>query len=255
MSIFKKGFKSVDAEVKRQEENRAKMGNRIYRLFIKAKDEDGAQIRFLTEEPVTFYEHTIKRGGRFDNVLCVGEECSYCASGERPSYKGAFLVYDYRKYKAKDGKTKEGGLRLYVGGTRVLSSLMRIHKRNGGLKNILFQLDRDGEGTATTYQFSVEKKLASLSEEEVAGLLPEKLRETYDGSEESLMQIIEEQLEMSLNVSSSGFSDEEEDEEEDVESATLCNLDDEEDEDEEIAKPVKKGTPSLKNKLRKSKIV
>ena len=42
-------FKSVDAEVKRQEENRAKMGNRIYRLFIKAKDEDGAQIRFLTE--------------------------------------------------------------------------------------------------------------------------------------------------------------------------------------------------------------
>lgn len=245
MGIFKKGFKSVDAEVKRQEENRAKMGNKLYRLFIKAKDEEGAQIRFLTEEPVTFYEHTIKHNGRYDNILCVGNDCAYCDSGEHPSYKGAFLVYDYRKYKAKDGKIKESGLRLYVAGTRVLSSLMRIHKRNSGLRNILFQLDRDGEGTATTYQFSVEKKLPSLSEEEVAAMLPEKLRDMYDGSDESLMKIIEEQIEMSLIGNNySGFSDDE-----DLEDATLSGLD-----DEEVVKPNKGELPSLKNKLRKSKL-
>ena len=59
MGMFKKGYTAVREEKQRQDENREKAGKNLWRFFLQS-DGDEADVRFLTEEPVTFYEHTIK---------------------------------------------------------------------------------------------------------------------------------------------------------------------------------------------------
>ena len=139
-NMFKRGYKQVREEKQRQDENREKMGKQLWRFFL-SKDGDEAQVRFLTEEPVNFSEHTIKttRGGKeaYDSVICTKDDCPLCEGGDRASFKGAYLIYDKRPYtyKDKDGKEKtaSGQLRLYVQGTRVLSQLDRLSERYGYL--------------------------------------------------------------------------------------------------------------------------
>lgn len=275
MGIFKSGFNSVKAEAKRQEEVKASMGKQLYRLFLKANDTEGAVIRFLNKEPVTFNEHSIQAGKRWISKLCIGENCPYCAKDNRASYKGAFLVWDYRKYEDKDGKKKESGLRLYVAGIKVLTQLMRLAERNGkkvgdksrndGLLRYTYQLDRDGTGTSTSYTLTKDEPCDILTAEEIFSMLPEKIREDYDNIDESnvsdiLEDIIMEQLKMTLGNNSDG-------EDEDDELPFKEDEDDDEfvdvEEEEEI--PVKKKSPlksnkssvksSLKSKLQKKKIL
>ena len=95
-SLFQRGYETAREEKKRQDEVREKSGKRLYNLFLK-DDGDEAQVRFLTEEPVNFYAHNIKsvRGGneRFDTFVCTqDDDCPFCEDGDRPSYKGAYLV-------------------------------------------------------------------------------------------------------------------------------------------------------------------
>ena len=244
MSIFNSGFKGVEEEAQRQAENRANMGKQLFRLFIKAGDEDGALLRFLNKEPVTFYEHQIQKGKKWINKLCIGDGCPYCGDNN-PTYKGAFLVYDYRKYKDKDGKTKESGLRLYVAGIKVLSQLMRLAKRYGketstgnkgdGLIRYFYQLDRDGSGTSTSYTLSREDACDALTSEELEAMFPEKLREEYDFSEgniqDTFQDIIMEQLKMTLNSGNSKSDEDEslpfneEDDDEDLDNGGFVEVD------------------------------
>jgi hypothetical protein len=217
--LFSTGYNAVEAEKKRQEENRAKMGNSIWRFFIK-DDGDEAEVRFLNELPVTFYEHTVKNvvngKERYDSVICTNEGCDLCDSGDKPTFKGAYLVYDKRPvdYKDKDGKEKhlDGQIRLYVQGTRVLSQLKRYSEKYG-LTNRPYTIVRIGKGTSTTYSFEYGDK-EPLSEEEIREMLPENLRKEYDGTEKSIYNIIENQLAAGIDEDSeSSESDEVDDEE------------------------------------------
>ena len=111
MALFKKGYESVREEKKRQEEVREQMGKRLFRFFLSG-DGAEARVRFLTEEPINFYEHTVKtyRGGkeRYENVLCSGDDdCGYCQDGDKPSFKGAFLIWDYSEFETKDKNGKK----------------------------------------------------------------------------------------------------------------------------------------------------
>ena len=58
-TMFKRGFKAVKEESVRQEENRKKMNGNLWKFFL-AKDGDEADITFLTEQPINYYEHNIK---------------------------------------------------------------------------------------------------------------------------------------------------------------------------------------------------
>ena len=58
-SMFKQGYSAVREEKQRQDEAREKAGKNLYRFFL-ADDGDEADVRFLTEEPVTFNEHNVK---------------------------------------------------------------------------------------------------------------------------------------------------------------------------------------------------
>ncbi len=277
MSLFNKGYRAVREEKQRQDENREKMGKRLWRFFLN-KDGDEAEVHFLTEEPINFYEHTVKtvRGGkeRYDNVICTQEDCPLCANGDRPSFKGAYLLYDKRPYEYTDKNNKkkkaEGQLRLYVQGARVLSQLDRLSQRYG-LTDRDYTITRTGSGTSTTYMFDRGDATGKLSKAEIKNILPEKLREDYNGTMDSLYKIVENQLEMCLKDGYDEPDDDDDDEyDEDGSNDTTKNLvgvddedydDDEydEDEDDEDEAPRRKSSkmksskkPSLGKKSSKS---
>ena len=243
MGMFKKGYTAVREEKQRQDENREKAGKNLWRFFL-TQDGDEADVRFLTEEPVTFYEHTIKgmKGGKetYDTVICSGDSCPLCANGDKPTFKGAFLIFDKRpvEFTDKDGKKKksEGQLRLYVQGARVLSQLDRISSKYG-LTNRTITIVRLGKGTSTTYTIEKGDEEGKLSVAEIKNMLPEKLRESYNGTMDSLYSIIEDCLSNSISGSANSS---EEDEEEYESRSNLVGVDEGEEEETPRVSSLKK---------------
>lgn len=241
-SLFKRGYKAVEEEKKRQEEENKNRKGKLFRFFIQG---DGAEadLRFLTEEPITFYEHNIKKTvngkDRYDTVVCSGDNCPECAKGSRPSFKGAYLVVDRRPYEYtdKDNKkvTGKDQLRLFVQGQKVLSQLDRISQRYG-LTDRDVTIIRLGTGTQTSYTIERGEK-EELTSKEIANFLPDFLQEKYDGDMESLYEIVSEQLEKDLPKE----TDSDDDEGEEVRNK-LVSADDEEEE-----------TPKPKSRLRLGK--
>ena len=271
MALFKRGYEAARDEKKRQDEYKEKMQNRLFRFFLSG-DGAEARVRFLTEEPVTFSEHTVKvfRGGkeRFDNFVCSGDaDCPYCEEDDRPSFKGAFLIWDYTPFEYTDsnGKKKKsnGSLKLYVAGTRVLSQLDRLSSKYG-LTDRDYEISRTGSGTSTTYLIERTDDVEPLTKGKITNMLPEKLREKFDGTVDSLMSIVEDQLKMylpSADTSPNGDNDDDEDEYDTTYTKSgknLVDLDDEDDDDEDD-KPVKrkslpgvkKSKPSIKGTFKK----
>ena len=243
-NLFKRGFKALEEEKKRQESFQSGKGS-IYRLYIK---EGEANIVFLTEEPVNFYEHTVKntRNGKeyFDNVTCLGENCHMCDDGDRPSFKSAWLVLDLRPYEYEDKKTGkkktlEKQLKLYVTGTKTAGVLQRKSQRYG-LLNTEYLLERIGKKTDTTYTLDKEGKY-DVDESEINEMLPEKYQEMYDGSAESLMDIIE--AEIMKNAPKNEVSTDVEDDEDEA----IIGVDDTEEEEA----PKKKTVGKKKFKFKK----
>lgn len=258
MGLFKKGYSAVREEKQRQDENREKMGKQLWRFFL-SKDGEEATVRFLTEEPINFYEHSVRsvRNGkeRFDSVICTQDlgECPHCENGDKPSFKGAFLIYDKRPYEYtdKNGKKQKssGQVRLYVQGARVLSQLDRLSERYG-LTNRDYIISRSGSGTSTTYMFDRTDEKSKLSEAEIKNMLPEKLRDMYDGTMESLYDIVQNQLEMMINGNVE--DDEEEDYKEVSTSNNLVGLDDDDEEEEEA--PRSKKRPMFKKSPKENSV-
>ena len=202
----RRGFEeAVEVEAKNQKarENR---GKQLWRFFLK-KDGDEATIRFLTETPINFYEHTLKgfKNGKetYDSVPCLSQDCPHCAKGDKPSYKGAFLIYDKRPstYTDKMGTTHEldGQLRLYVQGAKVVSQLKRLSERYS-LTGRDYTITRSGSGTSTSYMFDRSDATSKLSEKEIRDMLPEALRTKYNGTADSLLDIVENQIAMSVGL-------------------------------------------------------
>lgn len=221
MALFKKGYEAARQEKKRQEEAREQLGKRLFRFFLSG-DGAEARVRFLTEEPINFCEHTVKvfKNGkeRYDNFLCTSDDtCPYCDEGNKSTFKGAFLIWDYTPFEVNtdSGKKKkvEGSLKLYVAGTRILSQLDRLSSRYG-LTDRDYEISRTGTGTNTTYMVERTDDISPLTPTKIADMLPEKLKGEFDGSMDSLYSIIEEQLKMYLP----NFDENEEDEEDDARS-------------------------------------
>ena len=260
--MFARGYEASREEKERQDKARENMGKRLFKFFIQADSKGNAveaDLRFLTEEPVNFYEHNIKKGDKFESYTCTGEDCPFCAEGERPTYKGAYLVIDRRdfEYTDKNGKKQKGKdqIRLFVMGMKVVSQLDRISSKYG-LSNREVTLVRLGSGTQTTYTIEKGEK-ETITAKEIKQLLPEKLRDEYDGTVDSLMSIVEEQLLMMTKDYDGGEDDDEEDE--DTSDKVIKYDEDDIDEklpfsdDEEDEKPKK--TMFKKDKPRASKLM
>lgn len=259
--MFARGYEASREEKARQDKARENAGKKLWRFFL-SDDGDEADLRFLTEEPVNFYEHNLKKGdNRFEQYCCTGDDCPFCEDGDRPTYKGAYLVVDRREFEYTDanGKKQKGKnqVRLFVQGMKVVSQLDRISDKYG-LSNRDVTIVRLGKGTQTTYTIERGEE-EKLSKKEIEQLLPEKLRELYDGTMDSLMSIVEEQLLMLTKDYEPEDDDEDEDDGvEDTRRGRLINVDDEdEDGEDEAPAPRKKlssksGSNSGKKKLFKN---
>lgn len=246
--IFARGYSASRAEKERQDKVRENMGKKLWRFFL-SDDGDEADVRFLTEEPVNFYEHNVKRGdNKFEQYTCTGDDCELCDDGDRPTYKGAYLIVDRREYEYtdKDGKKQEGKnqVRLFVQGMKVVSQLDRISEKYG-LSNRDVTIVRLGKGTQTTYTIERGDE-EKMTEKEIRQLLPEKLRDSYDGTVDSLMSIVEEQLLMNTKDYTPDNEDSDDDEDEDDGRRNLIGVDD--DEEEEKPAPKRKLTAGGKKK-------
>lgn len=253
-NMFRRGYQASREEKERQDRQRENAGNRLFRFFL-SEDGEEADLRFLTEEPINFYEHNIKgkSSGKdtFTQYTCTGDNCSLCEDGDRPTYKGAYLVVDRREYEYtdKDGKKKRGKnqVRLYIQGMRVISQLDRISEKYG-LTNRDVTVVRLGTGTSTTYTIERgdEEKLTT---KEIESYLPEKLRDEYDGTMESLYSIVEEQLMMyAKDYDPSDSEEDEDDEDETVSSSGVMGVEDDEDERPSRKSPTKLGGKKLSGK-------
>lgn len=246
MGMFKKGFEANRQEKARQEKLAENRGKKLFRFFL-AKDGDEADLIFLTEEPVNFHEHNVKgsKNGKetYTPYTCTGDDnCDLCEDGDRPSFKSAFLVYDKRPFEYTDKNNKkqkaEGSLKLFVYGTKVVSQLDRISSKYG-LSGREITMVRLGSGTSTNYTFERGDKV-SLTEKEIENMLPEKLREEYDGTEDSLYSIIERQLEMNVK-GYTGDSDDEDDSDDDYDGRENVMGVDEEEPGEKPARKLSSG--------------
>jgi len=243
--MFKRGYKAVEEEVERSAQAQEMAGKKLFRFYMKA-DPKGkpvrAEVRFLTEEPITFYEHTVQKMGKWNNIICIDEDCSECEKGNKPQFKGAYLVYDYRTYIDKDGNEQESGLRLFVMGQRVLTQLDRISTKYG-LTNRNVEIERSGTGQKTTYNIDRGDE-EELTKEEIFAMIPEKLEDQYDGSTESLMVMVENQLKLQI-----GEISEDDDEDDEPVNKNIIGVDDDDEEP-----PKKKTLFNNKKKIKENSV-
>jgi hypothetical protein len=255
MGMFKKGYGAVEEEKKRQEENQAKAGKNIWRFFI--ADADGeADVRFLTEEPVTFYEHTVKsmRNGKehFEPVLCTQDDnCGLCAQGDKATFKGAYLIWDTRPFEYTDerGKKKQanGQMRLYVQGAKILSQISRLSTKYG-ITNRTITVARLGKGKKTSYTLERGDEEPKFTKAEITNMLPEALRPLYNGTMNSLCDVIEESLSSNLEEKGNPSYDKEEDDDEEYDNRKNLVSDDDEEEESYRRPSGNKVKPILKKK-------
>lgn len=261
MSIFKRGYSEVAKEEKRREEAKKQMGG-LFRFFL---SEGEALVTFLTEEPVNFYEHTLKRkrNGKdvYDNVPCSGADCPHCADGDRPTFKSAWLIIDHRPYEYEDKdtkkkKVKEATIKMYIVGTKVAGVLQRKSNRYG-LTKYQYTIERIGKDTSTTYSLENEGK-NRIKEKEIRNLLSDELNEIYDGTEESLYDVLEHEISRLIPKQ---IEDDEDEDDYDYDKNMVSYDDEDDEEDEEDYTPKKKvntkkkslGVKSTKKKLKLSR--
>ena len=279
---FKRGYKPLAQEAKRQEARRASLKERMFEFYLK-DDRDEADVRFLMEDPCNIRIHQVQRkaaNGKtyYDNVVCTEDDkCPYCEMGDNPTVKGATLVIDRRPFEFTDekGKKKKGSnqVKLFIQGTKVMGQLERISEKYG-LTDRDVTIIRLGTGTGTSYTIERGDE-EPLTKKEIKNALPDWCRDQYDGTEDSLYDILESQLEKlmakpddydedyedddyesdeddyedeepkkrskSRSVSRKKYLDDDDDEDDDYDD---ISDDDDEDEDEE---PPRKKRPSVKS--------
>ena len=223
---FKRGYKPLAKEAKRQEAARAARRNRLFEFYLK-DDKDEADVRFLLEEPCNIRVHQVQRksgNGRtfYDSVICTEDDsCPYCEMGDNPTVKGATLIIDRRPFEYTDdnGKKKKGKnqVKLFIQGTKVMGQLERISDKYG-LTDRDVTIIRLGTGTGTSYTIERGDE-EPVTMKEIKNALPDWCRDEYDGTEDSLYDILEAQLEKMMAKADDDDEDYEEDdyEEEDDE--------------------------------------
>lgn len=258
MSLFNKGYKAVAKEQERQEQIKEALGRRLNQFFLTAKD-DEASVVFLTTEPITFKAYNVKKvsnSGKeyFDMVVCTNEAKQNDKYGSKPSFKGAFLIYDTRpvNYTTQDGKevNKDGQVRLYITGITNLPKLERCESK-WGLADYVWEISRTGTGKSVSYSFDRGEKLADTdyADKDFVAELPKTLAEEFGDDFEALLE--DQLMQFTENPPKYETSNSDYDEDEDEEDESLVNVEDEEGEAPKKKSVVKKSVVSVIKKKKR----
>lgn len=258
MSLFNKGYKAVAKEQERQEAIKESLGRRLNQFFLSPKGDTEASVIFLTTEPITFKAYNVKKmsnSGKeyYDMVVCTNEAKQTEKYGSKPSFKGAFLIYDTRpvNYTTQDGKeiNKDGQVRLYITGITNLPKLERCESK-WGLADYIWEISRTGSGKSVSYSFDRGEKLADTdySDKDFVAELPKALAEEFGDDFEALLE--DQLMQFTENPPKHDSYTSTDEEDEDGEDESLVNVDDEEDEAPKKKSVVKKSVVSVIKKKR-----
>lgn len=174
MSWLAEGYEGVRKRGKQLEEQM----NRSFLPTFMLREGEEADIRFITDVPITFYEHFVP-GLKRSFTCSQTADCPLCGSGNKPSFRGAYLVIDTRNEEWEDKETGEkksrkNTLKVMKHGIKALQVLDRKHQKKG-LKNFDWNVSRTGSGTTTTYDFEAIDKIEGIPEPEELPSLKEVL--------------------------------------------------------------------------------
>jgi hypothetical protein len=178
--MFNRGFNAIKVEEERREKAKELRKGRLFRFYLKDKEED-VPVIFLTEEPINFWEHTFDKGKV--NVPCSGDDCEYCADEDKygkARFVSAWLVVDRREYSYKDQSGKEisgkDRIKLMVRGM-TNAAVLEKHSAKYGLMKYEWGVTRTGKDTTTTWLFDRGEKLSLTAKqlEAIMAQLPENM--------------------------------------------------------------------------------
>lgn len=202
---FSTGFESV-REYSDELDRKAEMAKNR-RPFIPnliLADGESRTVRFITTTPLTFREHYLPnvKGKKFYTCLegMIDEktgdriECPFCSSGNKATFRGAFLVIDrdIDRWTDKEGTVHEvsGQIKIFKQGIKVLKVLDKMSAKRD-LKEWDIEITRTGESTDTQYNFIPEEKFP-LTEDEIKEI------DEFKGDKTLLDKLAEELTPMSV---------------------------------------------------------
>lgn len=124
----------------------------LWKFWVPA--DESRVLRFLTLEPVTYYQHTIRTASqKWESTICTQHDCPLCQQGEKKSFVGSFLVL-VRPHQNK-GKDIPARVRIYTPSMRVLTQLEKfpLDAECEALDTGDIRVSRSGTGTTTAYTF------------------------------------------------------------------------------------------------------
>lgn len=108
-------------------------------------DEDGQVVKFLDEDPWSYEQHWINRGGK-RSFPCMGEDCPLCEIGSETTQKIIYTVVNLSHKKGPRVQTLEVGVTLD-------ESLIKFHedKKTGPLDRLYWALSRTERSNPSGY--------------------------------------------------------------------------------------------------------
>jgi hypothetical protein len=126
-----------------------------YMPYLAVPEDGSAIVRFLDDEPVTFYQHRIydpsmKEGlGGYRNLTCTRKDCPICGKGNRPRWVGAYrVIHIDHMDKGKQVPTEK----IFIKGVNVIEVLERKNQKKA-LSSENIEIERIGTSFETKYTF------------------------------------------------------------------------------------------------------
>lgn len=210
----KKALHEEETKMKAKQEAAGKAFR--FRLPYKPGEDNETQLTFLDGEldddgilDIQYYrEHTVKKDGYWQNILCTDDEegyCPICEKGENSSVLVGYLsVLDHTPYTTKSGDQITISKKLFVAKRSTLQLLTKKAIKLGGLTGATFDVMRTGDREAAVgNQFDLIEKspLAELAE---ANDWKPELIEPLDYEEELVYHTAAELAEMGMGPALSG---------------------------------------------------
>jgi len=151
------GFEPVKKHAEEIEQRKKSGGGFALNFWL--QEDESAEVRFMSGEPINIFEHNIRIDGKFAQRTCLqgtGEKCPLCERGDKKRFVGVFCVIDRRtnKWTSKgDGKkhVEVNQVKMWRCGHRILGMLEKFIAKRGKLTGYDIEVTRSGAGTDTIY--------------------------------------------------------------------------------------------------------
>jgi hypothetical protein len=143
--VLGKGFEAAMAAYEKEAAERPAMSG-TWRFLLKRGEQ--SKVVFLENEPaVTVEEHFVRVGpeGRPRNIVCPGDNCPLCLSGNKKSTVSYFTVLRLEETTTRNGTKLVNPVRILGAKSITMDYLIRQFEKRGGLQGAVFEVARSSK--------------------------------------------------------------------------------------------------------------